>query len=50
VKIVEIQAVNVHLPPIQPKTPARMQSWRERAPIGLPMNKYPERASHSGNW
>jgi L-rhamnonate dehydratase len=42
VKIVDIQAVNVHLPPVQPKTPARRQSWREHTPIGLPMNKYPE--------
>lgn len=41
-EIVKIQAVNVKLPRPEPKTPPRRQSWREYAPIGLPMNKYPE--------
>ncbi len=41
-KIREIRAVNVRLPASKPKTPARRESWRQSAPIGLPMNKYPE--------
>ena len=41
-EIVKIQAVNVRLPRLEPRTPPRRQSWREYAPIGLPMNKYPE--------
>ncbi|MFP3896694.1 MAG: mandelate racemase/muconate lactonizing enzyme family protein [Anaerolineales bacterium] len=41
-KIHKIEAVNVDLPPLEPKTPPRRQSWREYAPIGLPMNKYPD--------
>lgn len=41
-KIREIRAVNVNLPPVTPRTPARRESWRHSSPIGLPMNKYPE--------
>lgn len=41
-KIKSIRAVNVALPPAPPTTPARRESWRHSAPIGLPMNKYPE--------
>ncbi|MBN1402384.1 MAG: mandelate racemase/muconate lactonizing enzyme family protein [Anaerolineae bacterium] len=41
-KIRTIRAVQVNLPPRRPRTPARRPSWRESAPIGLPMNKYPE--------
>ena len=39
-KIKEIQAVKINLPPVKPKTPARRQSWRQYAPIGLPMSRY----------
>ncbi|HUX85377.1 MAG TPA: mandelate racemase/muconate lactonizing enzyme family protein [Chloroflexota bacterium] len=41
-KIREIRAVNVKLPPIAPKTPPRRRNWNDYAPRGLPMNKYPE--------
>jgi L-rhamnonate dehydratase len=41
-KIKEIRACVVNLPPVSPTTPARRPSWRLTAPIGLPMNKYPE--------
>jgi len=42
VKIKEIRAVDVRLPPAPIRTPARRASWRHSSPIGLPMNKYPE--------
>ena len=41
-KITAIEAVDVDLPPVEPKTPARRQSWRQKSPIGLPMSFYPE--------
>ena len=41
-RIKEIRAVNVTLPRVQPKTPARRPSWAVDTPRGLPMNKYPE--------
>ena len=41
-KIKSIEAVNVKIPQNKPTTPARRQSWRHSAPIGLPMNKFPE--------
>jgi len=42
VKIREIRAVTVELPPVRPRTPARRRNWNEYAPRGLPMNKYPD--------
>ena len=41
-KIKSIRAVSVALPPRKPKTKPRRTSWRHSAPIGLPMNKFPE--------
>ncbi len=39
-KIKEIRAVNVSIPHTPPKTKPRRTSWRQLAPIGLPMNRY----------
>ena len=39
-KIKSIKAVNVDLPKRVSNTPARRESWRHSAPIGLPMNKF----------
>ena len=41
-KIKEICAVDIHLPPVKPRTPARRQNWNDYAPRGLPMNKFAE--------
>ena len=41
-KLTSIQAVDVNLPVVKPKTPARRESWRTKSPIGLPMSLYPE--------
>ena len=41
-KIKSIRAVEAALPRREPTTPTRRMSWRHSAPIGLPMNKYPE--------
>lgn len=41
-KITQIRAVNVQLPPRALKTPPRRASWATSAPRGLPMSKYPE--------
>jgi L-rhamnonate dehydratase len=41
-KITAIQACTVAMPRVAPTTPARRESWRLTAPIGLPMNKYPD--------
>ncbi len=32
--------MDIDLPVVTPKTPPRRKSWREYAPIGLPMNRY----------
>jgi L-rhamnonate dehydratase len=39
-KIKTIRAVDVAFPQREPKTPARRISWRQTAPIGLPMTRY----------
>ena len=39
-KIKSIQAVDVGFPPVKPRTQGRRESWRQYAPIGLPMNRY----------
>ena len=39
-KIKEIRAVNVKLPPAKRGAAGRRESWRKYAPIGLPMNRY----------
>ena len=39
-KIKKSRCVNVSLPVVKPKTKPRRASWREYAPIGLPMNRY----------
>ncbi len=41
-KIKQVRAVSVRLPPVTPRTPARRPSWASHTPRGLPMGKYPE--------
>lgn len=41
-KIREVRAVTVTVPRTPPRTSARRESWRQVAPIGLPMSKYPD--------
>jgi len=41
-KITEVRCVEVALPPLKPKTPARRASWASYAPRGLEMGKYEE--------
>ncbi|MBI3973457.1 MAG: hypothetical protein HY332_19465 [Chloroflexi bacterium] len=41
-KIKVIRAVNLHLPPVKPRTSPRRPASKSYAPRALPMSKYPE--------
>lgn len=47
-KIKQIRAVHVQIPPASPRTPARRPSWNQSAPRALPLNKYPEFSTMPG--
>ena len=49
-KITDIQAVRVNIPPRQQNTPPRRDSWAASDEVANPMSRYPRFKRHRGLW
>lgn len=49
-KITDIRAVRMNLPPRQQKTPPRRESWAAHDEVANPMSRYPKVKRHRGLW
>jgi L-rhamnonate dehydratase len=49
-KITDIQAVRVNIPPRQKKTPPRRESWAANDEVANPMSRYPKVKRHRSLW
>ncbi len=49
-KIVDIKAMRLKMPSLQPKTKPRRQSWSETAEVANPMSWYPRLKAHRSLW
>ena len=49
-KIVDIQAVRLHLPPVEAKTEPRRPSWAAEAEVANPMSRFAKVKRHRSLW
>ena len=49
-KITDIRAVRVNIPPRQQQTPPRRESWAAHDEVANPMSRYPKVKRHRSLW